>query len=177
MQRDVAVIRFLPKRIISVRPLSQLSSSFAGASGGVMNRSIVLGAMLAVSLLLISQSALAGGSTLTKVGCASGDTKKTTICHLPPGNPENAQTLCVGNAAVAAHVANHGDSLGPCGPRSCGNTVCEANLGEDCVNCAEDCSQGLVCCLAETGNTGAACCAACPEGTIECSTDFTSCTN
>jgi hypothetical protein len=23
-------------------------------------------------------------------------------------------TLCVGNAAVAAHQANHGDTLGPC---------------------------------------------------------------
>ena len=46
--------------------------------------------------------------------CAPGSTKKTTICHIPPGNPSNAHTLCVGNAAVPAHVANHGDAIGQC---------------------------------------------------------------
>ncbi|MFL5305864.1 MAG: hypothetical protein ACJ8F1_11655 [Polyangia bacterium] len=39
---------------------------------------------------------------------------KTTICHIPPGNPANAHTLCIGNAAVPAHLDNHGDYLGPC---------------------------------------------------------------
>ena len=47
--------------------------------------------------------------------CAPGNTKKTTICHVPPGNPANAHTLCIGNAAVKHHLKNHsGDSLGPC---------------------------------------------------------------
>jgi len=46
--------------------------------------------------------------------CDPGNTKKTTICHIPPGNPSNAHTICVGNAAVAAHVRNHGDTIGPC---------------------------------------------------------------
>jgi uncharacterized membrane protein YgcG len=46
--------------------------------------------------------------------CGADDTKKTTICHIPPGNPDNAHTLCVGNAAVKAHVEHHGDTLGPC---------------------------------------------------------------
>ncbi len=46
--------------------------------------------------------------------CDPGDVKKTTICHIPPGNPANAHTLCVGNAAVPAHLQNHGDSIGPC---------------------------------------------------------------
>jgi hypothetical protein len=48
--------------------------------------------------------------------CAPGDTKKTTICHVPPGNPANAHTLCIGNAAVPHHLANHPDYLGPCKP-------------------------------------------------------------
>ena len=39
---------------------------------------------------------------------------KTTICHIPPGNPANAHTLCIGNQAVPAHLENHGDYLGPC---------------------------------------------------------------
>ena len=40
---------------------------------------------------------------------------KVTICHLPPGNPENAQTITIGASAVPAHLANHeGDAVGPC---------------------------------------------------------------
>ncbi len=38
---------------------------------------------------------------------------KVTICHIPPGNPDNAHTIEVSENAVAAHLA-HGDTLGPC---------------------------------------------------------------
>jgi hypothetical protein len=46
--------------------------------------------------------------------CDPSDHHKTTICHIPPGNPANAHTLCIGNAAVPAHLQNHGDTLGAC---------------------------------------------------------------
>ena len=36
-----------------------------------------------------------------------------TICHIPPGNPSNAQTITVNASAVNAHL-NHGDTLGAC---------------------------------------------------------------
>jgi hypothetical protein len=40
---------------------------------------------------------------------------KCTICHCPPGNPNNCHTLNVGCSAVDAHLKNHpGDCLGPC---------------------------------------------------------------
>ncbi len=39
---------------------------------------------------------------------------RVTICHLPPGNPENAHTITVGVDAVPAHLA-HCDHCGPCG--------------------------------------------------------------
>ena len=45
--------------------------------------------------------------------CDPMDTKKTTVCHIPPGNPANAHTICVGNAAVPAHL-DHGDFVGTC---------------------------------------------------------------
>lgn len=45
--------------------------------------------------------------------CDPADTMKTTVCHIPPGNPANKHTICVGNPAVPAHLA-HGDFLGSC---------------------------------------------------------------
>ena len=39
---------------------------------------------------------------------------KVLVCHIPPGNPNNAHTICVSYNAVAAHLA-HGDYLGNCG--------------------------------------------------------------
>jgi hypothetical protein len=44
---------------------------------------------------------------------------KVELCHCPPGNPANCQTICVAQAAVPAHLT-HGDLLGECGiDRSC----------------------------------------------------------
>jgi hypothetical protein len=42
--------------------------------------------------------------------CQAG---KTLICHVPPGNPSNRHSICVGNPAVPAHLG-HGDSAGCC---------------------------------------------------------------
>ncbi len=39
--------------------------------------------------------------------------KKVTICHVPPGNPNNAHTITVGQSALKAHL-DHGDEKGPC---------------------------------------------------------------
>jgi len=39
---------------------------------------------------------------------------KTTVCHIPPGNPDKAHTITVGTPAVPAHLA-HGDYETPCG--------------------------------------------------------------
>jgi hypothetical protein len=41
------------------------------------------------------------------------DIGKVSVCHAPPGNPENARTLNIGWESVADHVA-HGDFLGVC---------------------------------------------------------------
>ncbi len=36
-----------------------------------------------------------------------------TICHIPPGNPDNKHTISIGQSAVKAHLG-HGDTLGDC---------------------------------------------------------------
>jgi len=51
--------------------------------------------------------------------CDPANTMKTTVCHIPPGNPANKHTICIGNAGVPAHLAQHGDFLGSC----CGSTA------------------------------------------------------
>lgn len=40
---------------------------------------------------------------------------KVDVCHIPPGNPENAHTINISENAVQTHL-DHGDSLGPCDP-------------------------------------------------------------
>ncbi len=37
----------------------------------------------------------------------------TTVCHIPPGNPENAKTLEIPASDLAGHLG-HGDTMGPC---------------------------------------------------------------
>lgn len=52
--------------------------------------------------------------------------QKVVICHSPPGNPNNKQTLEVSVSALQAHI-DHGDKIGPCdggtGRLTASNTV------------------------------------------------------
>ena len=38
---------------------------------------------------------------------------KVVICHIPPGNPDNAHTITISENALSAHLA-HGDHVGAC---------------------------------------------------------------
>ncbi len=63
--------------------------------------------------------------TVNRYGCISSVTKtiniinvycgknKVLVCHIPPGNPENAHTICISINALPAHLAL-GDCVGPC---------------------------------------------------------------
>lgn len=43
--------------------------------------------------------------------------EKVTICHRPPGNPSNGQTLTLPRSGAQAHLREHkSDSAGPCPP-------------------------------------------------------------
>jgi len=75
---------------------------------------------------------------LTVMTAEAGQTK-VCICHRPPGNPDNAHTICIGAPAVRAHL-RHGDTVGECPVRCDGNDDCGAN--QYCKKtddvCAED---------------------------------------
>jgi cysteine-rich repeat protein len=82
---------------------------------------------------------------------AASAEKKVTLCHVPPGNGDNVQTISVGEAAVSAHLA-HGDQLGACAascPASCddGNLCTSDSCGADgrCVHSLVSCDDGITC--------------------------------
>jgi hypothetical protein len=81
------------------------------------------------------------------VAASSQTAKQTqvTICHVPPGNPENAHEITVAEASLPAHYP-HGDTLGTCAgepppPVECAGDCTE--LGEDCCVARIDCSWTL----------------------------------
>lgn len=79
--------------------------------------------------------------------------KKVTVCHFPPGNPTQVQTISVGEAAVSAHLA-HGDQTGACSagcPSGCddGNLCTSDSCGPagQCAHTAVSCDDGNGCTL------------------------------
>lgn len=56
----------------------------------------------------------AGGGADPDADAGTGcNDSQTVICHIPPGYPEGAMTLCVGLEAASVHL-EHGDYLGEC---------------------------------------------------------------
>ncbi|HKG71491.1 MAG TPA: hypothetical protein VKA87_06300 [Nitrososphaeraceae archaeon] len=77
---------------------------------------VLSGALAAPSLSTIPATYTTGGDDdddHDDGGNGGDDDGKVTICHIPPGNPDNAHTIRVSENAVDAHLA-HGDTLGEC---------------------------------------------------------------
>lgn len=58
---------------------------------------------------------------------------KVLVCHIPPGNPANAHTICISPNAVQAHVPwnnQHNDFLGDCWSGCVGMEVISATQGK-----------------------------------------------
>ena len=77
--------------------------------------------------LTFSQSALAGGA-------GGGPPGKVTICHFPPGDPSDFETLSVSINALPAHLA-HGDTIGACDISQTCQEGCDAEFDA----CLEEC--------------------------------------
>jgi len=65
--------------------------------------------MLPVAALAV----LLVGFSVARPASADAAGLKVKICHVPPGNPDNAHTINVSVMALPAHLA-HGDNLGSC---------------------------------------------------------------
>jgi hypothetical protein len=74
----------------------------------VIATGIVLSAALATPWLSTIHAAYADGDNDDDDG-----NDKVKICHIPPGNPDNAHTIRVNENAVDAHL-DHGDYKGEC---------------------------------------------------------------
>jgi hypothetical protein len=95
--------------------------------------------------------ALVPSRALAVPGPCPPNSNKVTICHRPPGNPSNEQTLCVGTNAAQGHFSNHpGDTPGECPPSPPPNgpppppPPCRER-GERCGGDRPDCCGNLVC--------------------------------
>jgi hypothetical protein len=68
------------------------------------------GSIVIVSIIVIQQLDELPTALPTSAG---GTGEKVTICHIPGGDEDKANTLVVDESAVPAHLA-HGDTLGAC---------------------------------------------------------------
>jgi hypothetical protein len=62
-------------------------------------------------VLLASLKVVWNSSMCAQTLSCSGTSQ--TVCHAPPGNPDNKHSITVGSSAVDTHLA-HGDTLGTC---------------------------------------------------------------
>lgn len=62
-----------------------------------------------------------------------------TLCHIPPGNPDNLHTITVSQSAVQSHLYHHGDLLGSC------DTHCEELCDDGNERTVDACGQPTGC--------------------------------
>jgi len=89
--------------------------------------------MIGLFAVLVSFAFGGQGSSLALgVPSAFATAVNVTICHIPPGNPDNPETILVAASAVAAHQSQHGDTLGACPVvRTCDCSVSLENVDDD----------------------------------------------
>lgn len=76
------------------------------------------------------------GSTVSVLNRCGKKNHKVVICHVPPGNPNNPQTICISQNALNPHLAttwdlHGGDYCGPCSTIGSGNVTSSLILAED----------------------------------------------
>ncbi len=112
---------------------------------------------------------------LSQVGTVFAESRIVRVCHIPPGNPSNFQTIYVGEKALLAHIG-HGDLPGyGCGTYA--ELVCDDGDAStvdafyagtyDCIPAVEraltDCDDGIDCTIDDSDETG---CSNTPDDTL-----------
>jgi Zn-dependent metalloprotease len=111
-------------------PAACATLSYSGAAGGVppytfewstgeTTQDIVVCPQVSTEYIITITDLNNCEATDTVIVCAidvrcGKNLDKVEICHIPPDDPTNPQTLCVGLTSVASHLA-HGDMLAACG--------------------------------------------------------------
>ena len=67
-----------------------------------------------------------------------------TICHHPPGNPDNAHTITIPVNALPAHLA-HGDALNECPEPVCADVTSQCCNVRATAGCSDPACEALVC--------------------------------
>jgi hypothetical protein len=102
--------------------------------------------------------------------CDAGEEEgQVTICHIPPGNPDNAHTITISANALPAHLA-HGDTIGPCAAAPGTGACCLEGPGVPAGGCVSHLNEaeceaeggafqgiGVSCGDAQCTGTGACC--------------------
>lgn len=113
------------------------------------------------SVVLAASAVLAVSVILATAGAAvAAPVPSVSICHFPPGNPDNVQSIIVGASSVAKHIEEHNDAVCTEGNSDCcfggdDPSVC-TNLDTDvnnCGACGEACGAGLECAMGECCGT------------------------
>ncbi len=137
------------KRFLLLGVVSACGLLFQGCEGGLASDP-------SMNLTGTEEEPLTSGPANTP-SCAS---PKVLICHIPPGNPANAHSICVGAPAVKAHVTHHGDGLGACRPLASDAGVPVSppppmpppaiDAGPTCKGVSVACTNSAQCCAAMT---------------------------
>ena len=71
----------------------------------------------------------------------AGADDKTTICHIPPDDPDNVKILSVSGKAAAQHIARHGDLDLEGAVETCDgiDNDCDRETDEDFPDLGNDC--------------------------------------
>jgi hypothetical protein len=113
------------------------SRSRRGLLGGAL--SVLAGPLAAPEVEAKRKRHTARTAKRTNTKGKSSGKKKRTICHCPPGNEQNCQTIKVSAKAAKMHLKKHQkDHRGACPPLlvcegSCDNQQTCSALGENCV--------------------------------------------
>ena len=93
--------------------LDEASQTLTLESGEVLTYAIEGDDVLILSGVVPEVNAVLGTSGPLTLTLERQENDKVAICHIPPGNPDNAHTITVSQSALAAHLG-HGDYEGEC---------------------------------------------------------------